>query len=263
MREGDIFLSNDPYTAGGTHKNDINVVMPIFWQGELVMLAANKAHHLDIGGKDPGSWSADARNTYQEGLCLPALRLARGGVMNEELVEVLMANLRTPTLSPRRLLGADRCAEDRGSQDPRVAGKERRGCADPDGGRAAGPRRACRPRGHRAHSRRRLQGIRLRGWGRRLRRAHSHRGHRHGRRRRHLYRLQRQRRPEGRLSGERPLGRDRLYDASGDDVLHRHRTRRQRGVVPADPRFSAGRLRLQTRNILPLSRPAWATWARG
>ena len=99
MREGDIFLSNDPYTAGGTHKNDINVVMPIFWQGELVMLAANKAHHLDIGGKDPGSWSADARNTYQEGLCLPALRLARGGVMNEELVEVLMANLRTPTLS--------------------------------------------------------------------------------------------------------------------------------------------------------------------
>ena len=73
--------------------------MPIFWQGALVMLAANKAHHLDIGGKDPGSWSADARNTYQEGLCLPALRLARGGAMNEEVVEILMANLRTPTLS--------------------------------------------------------------------------------------------------------------------------------------------------------------------
>ena len=99
MRPGDIFLSNDPYTAGGTHKNDINVVMPIFWQGALAMLAANKAHHLDIGGKDPGSWSADARNTYQEGLCLPALRLAREGTMNEEIVEILMANLRTPTLS--------------------------------------------------------------------------------------------------------------------------------------------------------------------
>lgn len=99
MREGDIFLPNDPYTAGGIHKNDINVAMPIFWQGALVMLAANKAHHLDIGGKDPGSWSADARNTYQEGLCLPALRLARGGAMNEEIVEILMANLRTPTLS--------------------------------------------------------------------------------------------------------------------------------------------------------------------
>jgi N-methylhydantoinase B len=99
MKPGDIFLSNDPYTAGGTHKNDINVVMPIFWEGELVLLAANKAHHLDIGGKDPGSWSADARNTYQEGLCLPVLKLASDGEMNEQIVEILMANLRTPDLS--------------------------------------------------------------------------------------------------------------------------------------------------------------------
>ena len=99
MKPGDIFMSNDPYSAGGTHKNDINVVMPIFWQGELVMLAANKAHHLDIGGKDPGSWSADARNTYQEGLCLPVLQLASEGNVNEAIVEILMANLRTPMLS--------------------------------------------------------------------------------------------------------------------------------------------------------------------
>ena len=99
MKPGDIFISNDPYTAGGTHKNDINVVMPIFWEGELVLLAANKAHHLDIGGKDPGSWSADARNTYQEGLCMPALQLAEGGRMNQALIELLMANLRTPDLS--------------------------------------------------------------------------------------------------------------------------------------------------------------------
>jgi N-methylhydantoinase B len=99
MKAGDIFLSNDPYMAGGTHKNDVNVVMPLFWEGELVMLAANKAHHLDIGGKDPGSWSADARNTYQEGICLPAVKLASGGVMNEAVIEILMANLRTPELS--------------------------------------------------------------------------------------------------------------------------------------------------------------------
>lgn len=99
MKVGDIFLSNDPYTAGGTHKNDINVIMPIFWQGELVMLAANKAHHLDIGGKDPGSWSADARNTYQEGFCLPVVKLAENGNMNEQIVEILLANLRTPELS--------------------------------------------------------------------------------------------------------------------------------------------------------------------
>ena len=99
MKPGDIFLSNDPYTAGGTHKNDINVVYPVFWDGELVLLAANKAHHLDIGGKDAGSWSADARNTFQEGICLPVVKLADQGVMNEQIVEILMHNLRTPELS--------------------------------------------------------------------------------------------------------------------------------------------------------------------
>jgi N-methylhydantoinase B len=99
MNPGDIFLSNDPYTAGGTHKNDINVVYPVFWDGALILLAANKAHHLDIGGKDAGSWSADARNTFQEGFCLPVVKLADQGKMNDTIIEILMHNLRTPELS--------------------------------------------------------------------------------------------------------------------------------------------------------------------
>lgn len=99
MRPGDLFISNDPYTGGGTHKNDINIVAPIFWEGELVMLGASKAHHLDIGGKDPGSWSSDARNTYQEGFSIPAMRLARDGEINEAITELLFANMRVPHLS--------------------------------------------------------------------------------------------------------------------------------------------------------------------
>lgn len=99
MKPGDIFMSNDPYTAGGTHKNDINVVYPVFWDGALILIAANKAHHLDIGGKDAGSWSADARNTFQEGFCLPVVKLADQGKMNDTIIEILMHNLRTPELS--------------------------------------------------------------------------------------------------------------------------------------------------------------------
>ena len=125
--EGDIFLSNDPYTAGGTHKNDINVVMPIFWQGALVMLAANKAHHLDIGGKDPGSWSADARNTYQEGplpACAPARPRRpdeRGGRRDPDGQPAHADAL------PRRLLRPrSRRSRRRKMQHPRVAGEERR-----------------------------------------------------------------------------------------------------------------------------------------
>lgn len=99
MKPGDIFISNDPYTGGGTHKNDINIVMPIFWEGEAVMLSASKAHHLDIGGKDAGSWSSDARNTFQEGLSIPPMQLAKEGVINEAITEILFANMRVPQLS--------------------------------------------------------------------------------------------------------------------------------------------------------------------
>lgn len=99
MQPGDIFISNDPYTGGGTHKNDINVVMPIFWRGQVVMLSASKAHHLDIGGKDPGSWSSDARNTFQEGISLPPLKLASAGVTNSAITDILFANMRVPHLS--------------------------------------------------------------------------------------------------------------------------------------------------------------------
>lgn len=99
MKPGDIFISNDPYTGGGTHKNDINIVMPVFWKGEVVMLSASKAHHLDIGGKDPGSWSSDARNTFQEGLSIPPMQLASEGVMNDAITEILFANMRVPQLS--------------------------------------------------------------------------------------------------------------------------------------------------------------------
>jgi N-methylhydantoinase B len=94
MRPLDVFVSNDPYRADGTHKNDINIVKPIFWKAEPFLFAVNKAHWTDIGGKDPGSWSPDATNTYQEGICVPALRLYEAGKLNEELMEVILSNTR-------------------------------------------------------------------------------------------------------------------------------------------------------------------------
>lgn len=94
MREGDIYISNDPFSANGTHKNDVNILKPIFWAGDPVLFAATKAHWTDIGGKDPGSWSPDAASTYQEGVTIPPLRLYRAGMLNEELKEVILASTR-------------------------------------------------------------------------------------------------------------------------------------------------------------------------
>ncbi len=94
MEEGDVYISNDPFTANGSHKNDINVLKPIFWDGRPAFFAATKAHWTDIGGKDPGSWSPDSTNTYQEGVTVPPVRLFKAGELNAELKEVILASTR-------------------------------------------------------------------------------------------------------------------------------------------------------------------------
>ena len=118
MRPGDVYLSNDPYFGEGAsfHKNDINILMPIFLDGELVMVSASKAHYLDIGGKDPGSYSPDAQNCYQEGLSVPPVKLFDAGKLNDAIVDIFMANVRVPEVERGDLfaqLAAGKTAEGR------------------------------------------------------------------------------------------------------------------------------------------------------
>jgi N-methylhydantoinase B len=55
LRPGDVLMSNDPYLGGGTHLNDINVIVPIFANGTPMLFAQSKAHWRDVGGKDPAA----------------------------------------------------------------------------------------------------------------------------------------------------------------------------------------------------------------
>ncbi|HET8913890.1 MAG TPA: hydantoinase B/oxoprolinase family protein [Ktedonobacteraceae bacterium] len=98
---GDCVILNDPY-LGGTHLPDITLVAPVFIQedpdghaGELFGFVACRAHHADIGGMAPGSMPM-SRELYQEGVIIPPLRLARKGVLNQELLELFYRNVRTP-----------------------------------------------------------------------------------------------------------------------------------------------------------------------
>jgi N-methylhydantoinase B len=95
MADGDIFILNDPY-AGGTHLPDIGLVMPVFHDGQAVALSAAITHHQDVGGMTPGSVPTNAREIFQEGIRLPALKLRERGAMNETLVKLLKLNVRTP-----------------------------------------------------------------------------------------------------------------------------------------------------------------------
>jgi N-methylhydantoinase B len=96
IRPGDMFMANDPYNGGGSHLPDINIVAPVFIEGNLIAFVANIAHHADVGGMVPGSESATCQTIYQEGIRIPPVRVMREGEINRDVVDILMLNSRTP-----------------------------------------------------------------------------------------------------------------------------------------------------------------------
>ncbi len=93
---GDIAVLNDPY-AGGTHLPDITMVLPVFLPGgsKPAFYVSNRAHHADVGGCFAGSMGP-AREIFQEGLRIPPVRIVRGGVVDREMMDLLLPNVRTP-----------------------------------------------------------------------------------------------------------------------------------------------------------------------
>jgi N-methylhydantoinase B len=96
ISEGDIFLANDPHVAGGTHLPDLNLAMPVFIGGRLVGLVANIAHHADVGGAAAGSMSGGLNEIWKEGLRIPVVRLMSKGVLDRELMDLILLNMRLP-----------------------------------------------------------------------------------------------------------------------------------------------------------------------
>ena len=60
LAPGDVIITNDPYTGGGTHLSDVTLVQPLFYADQLVAFAANKAHWTEVGGGSPGSWTTNS-----------------------------------------------------------------------------------------------------------------------------------------------------------------------------------------------------------
>jgi len=96
LAPGDVAIVNDPF-AGGTHLPDITSVAGVFPAGakKPVFYTAARAHHSDVGGMSPGSMPL-ATEIYQEGLRIPPILLVRGGKVDEALMNLILANVRTP-----------------------------------------------------------------------------------------------------------------------------------------------------------------------
>jgi len=96
LEPGDVALLNDPF-AGGTHLPDLTMVMPIFLPRDrrASFYVANRAHHADIGGALAGSMGP-AREIFQEGLRIPPVKIFCRGELNQGVMGLLLANVRTP-----------------------------------------------------------------------------------------------------------------------------------------------------------------------
>jgi N-methylhydantoinase B len=94
LKEGDIYILNDPY-RGGTHLPDITLVAPFFYRGELLFILACRAHHSDVGGITPGSMPLST-DIFQEGLIIPPVKLLSEGKLNSDLLNLITSNVRTP-----------------------------------------------------------------------------------------------------------------------------------------------------------------------
>src|SRR5919197_3797327 len=99
LAPGDVVMTNDPYTGGGTHLSDVTLVVPIFYDGALVAFATSKAHWTEVGGKDPGSWTTDSTEIFQEGLQLPCVKLYEGGRPVQGTIDTIAANVRLPDMT--------------------------------------------------------------------------------------------------------------------------------------------------------------------
>jgi N-methylhydantoinase B len=95
FREGDVFIHNDPYTGNGNHLNDVAMTAPVFWEGQLTGFVSVKAHWSDVGGPVPSSMQVGSREFRQEGLRFQSVRLYGRGELNEEVMRVIRANIRT------------------------------------------------------------------------------------------------------------------------------------------------------------------------
>ena len=96
FRPGDVYMTNDPYTGGGSHLNDLVLMAPVFAGRRLVAIVGNIAHHSDVGGAVAGSEYANSLSIFQDGLRVPPVRLARDGAVDPDIVDLFVHNSRLP-----------------------------------------------------------------------------------------------------------------------------------------------------------------------
>jgi len=93
---GDVYILNDPYIAT-SHQLDVAAYQPFFWEGRLFCWFFNAAHCMDIGGSQPGSFCADAKDIFDEPMTWPPIRLVHDGVIQQDVYDAFLRQSRSPS----------------------------------------------------------------------------------------------------------------------------------------------------------------------
>jgi len=95
LKDGDAIIYNLG-ALGGNHLNDVKIARPVFVEGRLVAFALSLAHWPDVGGTWPGSYLADAFDTFQEAIRIPPLTIATAQRIERGVLDLILANVRDP-----------------------------------------------------------------------------------------------------------------------------------------------------------------------
>ena len=115
VREGDSFFFNDAFYAG-VHPADMGLVVPVFYEGKLVCFAGAAVHTGESGGTDPGGMCPNAKSKYDDGLCIPPMKIGENFSLKEDVLNMFAAMTRDPRtmiLDIKARLAAARIAERR------------------------------------------------------------------------------------------------------------------------------------------------------
>jgi N-methylhydantoinase B len=97
IRDGDMFLANDPW-VGAAHQQDVMLICPVFSEGELFCWVTNCLHQYDIGGITPGSFCPAARDAFDEGICLPPVKIIENDEIRRDIEELYLRSSRKPEM---------------------------------------------------------------------------------------------------------------------------------------------------------------------
>ena len=103
FKPGDVYITNDPW-GGGTHFNDVRLVAPVYYGSEIIGYVGSAGHVTDIGGVNPGSFTIKGPSSYAEGLRIVPVLFYRNGQLNEDVLNLILCNIRVANLTKGDLL---------------------------------------------------------------------------------------------------------------------------------------------------------------